>query len=192
MANVDDKVELGNQALNVLGGKTITKTGDTGFESGTKEANLLLSLYDFIRKSLLRSHLWNFAVARATLSVASPAPTWGYTYKYTLPSGCLRVLRMEYLEYEFKIEAGYLLTDLATAKILYISDQETVATFDQLFKEAFVTKLAAEMCWPLTHSATLTAKRWDIFNEVIKDARSIDAQEGTPDELEVDTWLNAR
>ena len=69
MANVDDKVALANQALNILGAKTITMSGAGGFDSETKEANLLDSLYDFIRKALLRSHLWNFAVHRANLSV---------------------------------------------------------------------------------------------------------------------------
>ena len=334
MANVDDKAALANQALNLLGAKTITVSGVGGFDSGTKEANLLASLYDFIRKALLRSHLWNFAVRRANLSeynlltnpgfelgnatpddwtaggsadldrhttlpyagtysleinengadnpyayqavtvkefekyaleayvkagteatykvavydvtnsayidagtnaeattawaqyeatdftipknctsieirlfqvAASGAGTtlffdavkltnadWGYDYTYELPSDCLRTLRMKDLSSEFKIESGYLLTDESEAKILYLVDQETVATFDELFKEAFAAKLAAEMCYTLTHSASLTTLRWKIFDNLIKDARSIDAQEGTPDVFEIDDWIKAR
>lgn len=117
---------------------------------------------------------------------------WGYEYGYELPTACLRVLQMEYLSYEFKIERGLLFTDEEEAKISYIYDEETVATFDKLFYDALVAKLAWDMCWPLTHSATLTKQKEDTFKEIISEARSVDGQEGTPPEFEADTWLNAR
>lgn len=117
---------------------------------------------------------------------------WGYTHAYELPGDCLRTLQMEDLSYEFKIERGLLFTDESTAEILYIADEETVATFDKSFYKALVDKLAWLMCWPLTHSATFTKQMQDNFEKSSSEARSTDGQEGTPPEFEANTWLDAR
>ena len=117
---------------------------------------------------------------------------WGYEYGYELPSGCLRVIQMEDLSYEFKIERGLLFTDESECKIMYIYNEETVETFDKLFYKALVDKLAWLMCWTLTHSATFTKQMQDNFEKSLSEARSTDGQEGTPPEFEVDTWLDAR
>lgn len=58
-----DSVELCNLALAHLGEAPITALND-----GTARANACDRVYELVRDELLRSHRWNFAVARSALS----------------------------------------------------------------------------------------------------------------------------
>ena len=60
-----------NNALDKLGHGPIISLDD-----GNKSANLCARNWPLVRDRVLRDHPWNFAVKRATLASASPAPDW--------------------------------------------------------------------------------------------------------------------
>lgn len=184
MSSVTD---ICNQALSKVGDELISCLTDS-----SKQARYCRMLYQPTRDAVLRAHPWNFAIERAELAQLSAVPAYEYTYQYKLPTDCLRVLQMEDVDMVFKIEGGKLLADEGTAKIKYIKRVTDSALFDSLFIAALSARLAAEMAVPLADSKTLAETMWELYLNKIGEARGIDAQEGTPDDVPADTWLNSR
>ena len=180
-------VQIVNNALVKIGANAIlTLTEDS---EAARAANLI---YEQIRDSCIRDHVWNFAVNRVELAQNSTAPAFEFSYQYNLPSDCLRVLQMEDMSMLYKIEGGKLLTDEGTAKILYLARVEDVNLFDAMFVEALSARLAAELSVTLSESNTLYSNMMEMYQRKISDARSMDAQESGYIEIVADTWLNSR
>ena len=81
-------VDICNSALNLLGASTISALTDD-----SKNARLCNQRYEPIRNRIFRSHAWNCLTKRVQLAQDSAAPVIEYSYQYTLPSDCLRVLK---------------------------------------------------------------------------------------------------
>ncbi len=180
-------VDIYNSALIKLGVEPIAS-----FDDESKEARIGKRQYPIIRDKLLVSHYWNFAMERATLAVL-PAPLFGFSFKYQLPVNCLRVLHLNVKDARFKVEKNrFLHTNIGDAKILFISKEEDVSKYSPAFSELLAVDLAIDTCMALTQKRTLRADLVVDRREVIRDARSVDGQEGTNDELMSDVWLNSR
>jgi len=178
-----------NMALSKVGANRITS-----LEDGNKNAILCNEFYESTVDEVLRMHPWNCAIHRATLAALADAPDFGYAYQYTLPTTpyCLRVLQMEYLDYEFKIEGRVLLTNEGTCNIIYIKRITDPTKFDSLLVEAIATRLATKLAYPITQSKTLTEQLAEEFKLVLSAARTADSQEGTVEVLDTSTWIDSR
>ena len=188
------EVSICSNALRKLGDDPITSLNDN-----TERARLCNGFYEPARDSILRSHPWNFAITRATLAQLSSTPAYGFSYQYALPTDpyCLRVLEMEYQDYIFKIEhlAGtgrVLLTDESTAKILYIGKITDTAQFDSLFVDTLTAKLALDLAYPITNSVKVQENMFNLLQQKLSLARSVDGQEGFIDDLVSDTFTDFR
>jgi hypothetical protein len=181
-------VQIVNNALVKLGANAILSL--TEDSEAARAANLI---YEQIRDAVLRDHVWNFAKKRIELAKDSDTPAFEFSFQYTLPSDCLRVLQMEDLDMIYKIESGKLLTDESPAKILYVSRVEDVNLFDSMFVEALSARISAELAVTLAESNSLYQNMMEMYQRKILDARSMDAQEsGGQDEIVADTWLGSR
>ena len=78
-----------NLALSKFGSKRIQSLDDASPEARACKLN-----YGPTRDEVLRSHRWNFATKRATLSRLSGAPPFGWAAWYQLPVDCLRLLQL--------------------------------------------------------------------------------------------------
>jgi len=181
-------------ALRRLGDSPITSLTDN-----TERARLCNSFYNEARDEVLRTHPWNFAITRQQLSQLTDTPLYQYSYQYSLPTDpfCLRVLEMEYSDYVFKIEhlAGtgrVLLTDEGTAKILYIARVTDTAQFDPLFIDTLTAKLSVDLAYPVTGSVQLQQNMQKLYDAKLREARSVDGQEGFQDDLVSDTFTDFR
>lgn len=173
-------------ALLALGANTITSlTTDT-----TKEAVVCNIFYDTVRQSLLRSHPWNFAIKRSTLAQLSTSPGFEYTYQYTLPSDCLRALRLYDSTSEFKIEGRYLLSNEDVVKLIYIRDVEDTSLFDPCFTEMFSLALAGSIAFTLTGTSRLSAMATERYTQLKREAKQWDGQEGTPPQWSDGNWVS--
>lgn len=183
------EVSICSNALRKLGDDPITSLSDN-----TERARLCNAFYEPTRDAVLRSHPWNFAIARASLSKLTSTPAFDYSYEYTLPTNpyCLRVLKMEYDDYEFKVEGRKLLTDEGTAKILYVAKITDTAQFDPMFTEVLTARLAAELAYAITGSNGMSKQMWELYDIKISEARSIDGLEGFVDSVISDTFTNFR
>jgi len=177
-----------NLALMKLGANRITS-----FDDGTKNSQLCSEFYDSTVDEVLRMHPWNCAIERAELAVLAATPEFGYDYQFTLPTSpyCLRVLTMKD-DYPFRVEGRKLLTDQDTCKITYIRRIVNPTEFDAILVKALSSRLAMELAYPVTQSKTLKEQIAEEFKIILREAKSTDAQEGTPEEFDTTTWLDAR
>lgn len=187
-------VEMANQALLMLGENTIIS-----MTTDSEAARLCNGRFAYVRDATLRAYPWNCALVRASLARSATAPTWGYDYQYALPTDpyCLRVLKMkehekDYGGYEWKVSGRYIETDATTCTIQYIKQVIDPNEMDILLREAISARLAAEICFPLTGSKTMQELMWAAYEKKIREAKSTDAQEGTPEEYTEDTFVDAR
>jgi len=179
------EVSICSNALRRLGDSPITSLTED-----SERARLCNAFYEPSRDAILRSHTWNFAINRATLAKLSSAPAFEYAFQYALPTDpfCLRVLKMEFEDYEFKVEnlAGQgrvLLTNEGEANIIYIARVTDPSLFDSMFVDVLTAKLAVDLAYPVTNSTGLQAQMQKLFERKLSDARSLDSTEGTTDSL---------
>jgi hypothetical protein len=148
--------------------------------------------YYLLRDEVLRTHPWKFAKKRVSLALLDETPVFGYDYAYQLPTDCLRVLGSEYADTEFKVEGRKVLTNETTMYLSYVSRIEDVSQYDAEFCEALACRIAADIAYAITNNASLTETMMKVYREKLAEARSVSAMEGTPDNLVVDDWINAR
>lgn len=125
-----------------------------------------------------------------------------YTYRFAIPSNCLRLIRINGGEMgEYRVEGGlgnaadsakYIYTNEGTVHLEYVFDETTDANFDSQFVGVLASRLAAEICFYLTNNSGLTEQAWKIYGQKVAMARTMDSREGTPRGIDADTWLSAR
>jgi len=184
---VSSEVDICNSALIKIGAEPINTLLDNN-----KQARLCNQQYSRIRDELLTSHYWNFAMKRVALGLLPDPPLFGFSLSYQLPADCLRVRTINQVSEPFKIEGRKLYTDLAECKIQYVSNNIDVNDYMPTFREALALRIAADLAYPLVQSVTLSDRMFNKSIVILKDARSIDGQEGTLDDFEQDVWLESR
>jgi len=190
-------VEICNSALNVLGANNITSLTED-----SKNARLCNQRYEPIRDAVFREHTWNCLVKRVELAQDVASPAFEYTYQYTLPSDCIRVLSIggnhngtsSNLDggQKFKVEGRKIVTDEQTVFLIYSAKITDPNEYDTLLIESIVARLAAELCYAITSSTTLANSLKQEYLEKLRLARHADATEGTADVLDSSTYINAR
>ena len=193
-------VDICNEAMDLLGAATIT-----ALTENSKEARLCNRNYETVRDSVLRAHPWNAAVTRASLPQDSAPPSFGFLYQYTLPTDpfCLRVLSFwdsnvdnELAAYDsnvmYKIEGRKILSNENVCKIVYIRRIEDTESFDSLLSSAIAHLLAAKTAYAITGSTTVAQSMQALYQQVLREAKSIDAMEGYPEQPVADTYTNIR
>lgn len=181
------KVGICNLSLRLLGAQRIDAIADPN-----ERARVLNDVYAEIRDEVLKSHPWNFAIKRDDLTeITATSPEFQWDTWFTLPTDCLRVIRMED-NAKFVVEGGVLLTNESTAEIKYIAQITDETSFSAEFVTCFAARLAAEVCYAITNSKTLTTEKWDEYLAKLTQAKSIDAQEGTADKEDDSDWIDLR
>ena len=166
-------VEICNGALNQLGASTIlTLTEDS------KNARLCNARYTQVRDSLFRSHLWNCLTKRVELAKDTEVPSWGFSYQFTLPADCLRVVTILNYDYDYKVEGRKILANHGTLKIQYIARIEDPNQYDELLRETISASLAADIAYAVTSSNPTTQNMYNLFQDKLREARFVDATEG--------------
>lgn len=181
-------VQICNKALDKLGQNPITSLTD-----GTKAANMCNRNWEMIRDEVLRAHPWNFAMTRATLAPSSTAPDWGFSYAFPMPTDCLRLVEvLDLSTAEYQIEQRNILSDTTVLYIRYIARMTDPNAYDSQFVNVVSTRLAIELCEPLTQNATKKKMLWDEYGEFVTSATRADGQENPPQQLEEDDWISVR
>lgn len=119
-------------------------------------------------------------------------PPFEYDAQFSLPSDYLRGIREEYKSTDWKIEGQRLLANQSEFNLVYIADITDTTKFDANFDELFSLMLAHELSYSMVQSLQLTQSLKQELNEVLRDTRSFDAQEGFPEELETSEWILSR
>lgn len=189
-------------ALTRLGGQPIASLAES-----SKEAQLCRTFFDLSRDATLRDHPWNFATRRRALAQLASGGTDGdaaipWSYIYAWPSDCLLARRIhnpvsttDAIPFEAATNSNgerVIYTDQATATLVYTALVIDLTLCDPLFIEALTWKLAAELALPLTQDRGLMQVATTMYQNAIAKARTIDANEGSADDVASATWLEAR
>ncbi len=186
---VDSAIDICNLALDSLNANSIVS-----FSDSTKEAKQCNRHYAQARRAVIRAHPWNFALKRQALAKVLTPPEFEFSYAYQLPVDCLRVFRTN-ISYEgavYKIEGRHILTNHEGLKILYLFDNQNPTQYDSLFIETLVARLAWKLAYPITGDINVSKNFYEAYTAMLKEARGMDAQEGSADIIQADLWLNSR
>lgn len=186
------KTEIFNLALVVLGDATVQDP-----QEDSTAAIALNSFYAATVDAVLRAHPWNCAETLAQIAADASAPAFGFDYRYRLPTDpyCLRVRQIAdgHPSRKFKVRGRYIHTNQsAPLNLVYTARLTDAADFDALLAQAVAARLAHRVAYRLTQSRTKEADAWEIYKEILAEARSIDGQEGSPDDIAGDEFLESR
>lgn len=152
------------------------------------------NLYPQVRDNVLRSHPWNCAIKRVVLSPDTVAPAFGWTYAYTLPGDCLRVLSIaeKRRRIPYAKEGNALLCDEGAVYLRYVYRNDNPATWDASLFRAMTLAMAAALAIPVCEDANKKQEKERELLAVLRTARAVDGQEEPPDELDDYPLLAAR
>jgi len=187
---MNSETEIVNAALIEVGAAVITDiTADT-----TTHGDIVRRWYGHTRDAMLRQYTWNFALARQSLSRNTVSPPFEFTYSFSLPTlpYCLRALSMYDSNSEWKIEGRNLFTDDASVNLKYIARVTNVVDFDDLFTDALIFALAANIAMPIKRDNVLAIKLLEVAREKAQTARTHDSQEGTFNQMRSNVLLSVR
>ena len=188
-------VDICNGALNQLGATTILSLTED-----SKNARLCNSRYTQIRDALFRTHPWNCLQKRIELAADTTAPAWGFTNAFTLPSDCLRLLRILDYDSNYKVEGRKILSNSSGMKILYVARVTDPNEYDELLRETLSASLGADIAFGVTSNNQTAKNMYELFKDKLRDARFVDSTEGQnveqdlgmADVIDAGTFINSR
>lgn len=140
--------------------------------------------WDRLLRVMLADHPWNFAIARAELNEAAPAPQFGYAHAFTLPDDCARWLppSVDDADWFAGVLEGpdQILTDAAAPlPVRYVSRAlgEQVARWPAWFEDAMVAAMAEALAEPITQSESVREAMGERARAKLAKAKRKDALE---------------
>jgi len=180
-----NKIQLCARALLLIGCDPITS-----FADGTAEADVAALLYEPSRDALLSSHPWSFATGLIELSPVTSVPLADFSAAYQLPEDFLRVLSLGAASrgtgrgMTYRIRERRICCDETGGVILTYVFRPAETTFPPFFDQALIARLSADFCLPLTENSERTRMQFDLAEAAWKRAKTIDAQQQTPQVVE--------
>lgn len=192
-----DPISICNRTCDLLAINPISSFGDD-----SKAARVFARNYEAARDRSLRSYPWNCAMRVASLPATADKPAWGYERQFQLPEGpdpayCLRVYRTEYEALggtdDYKIRGRAIHSNAAAPlNIEYIARVEDPSLFDALLQEVIAADLGVYCGAQLIEAGSRMQAMVEYLGDVLKRAKIADAQEGTPNKIVQDYFLQAR
>jgi len=182
-------VEITSNALRLLGDDPITSLTED-----SERARLVNALYEEVRDEVTRAAMWNCAKDRQVLASLATTPAFGWSFYHQLPSTCLRVVDVLSgdIRVEHELEGRKLMTDESSVNLIFLKKITDPNDMDSLFIGAYTAKLAAELAEPITGSRSLAEQMWQLYERKVREARTIDSQEGTVSNLDIQQLVDAR
>lgn len=191
---MSSEVEICNMALLKVGAKPAIQS----LTEDTDNARLCNTFYPKVRDALLRSHPWNCAIHRKTVTALSEVPDSDWDHFYQLPTNpwCLRILQVGARldqPIPWTIEGRRLLTNENSPPIVYVKRITDTNEFDPMLEDALVLKLAMKIAMPLSANQNLINGLIKEIEEIsLPEARSIDGQEQSVQSMQVETFTQSR
>lgn len=170
------EVSICNLALTRIGEQPITSLDESSLR-----ARLCARFFPLVRDAELRDHNWNACIKRVKLTQDVTAQP-GFAFAYALPADYVFLLEIIGAPEQapYKIENGYLLTDLTEASIRYVFKSTNTQGWDALFVDVLAWRLAKDLAIPITGSASVRNAMDAEYARAIPKARTRDGQEDFP------------
>lgn len=186
--------DIANQALDLL-----VEAPVSSLEDQRPIGKWLKRNFAVTRDSVLERANWNFALRRKAIPADSAAPAFGWSYAYSLPGECLRVLPLthdgtsEGYPVNHEIEDRKIFTNLGgPLRVRYVFRNENYGVYPACFQEAVAGRLAMKMAHFLTGKSSYVQIAQAMYDDAIRTAWLTDAIEGTSPRAADDEWIRAR
>ena len=189
------ETDICNQALMKVGAKPLIAAL---WAEDSDNARICRTFYASVRDAVLRSHPWNCAIHRTTITALAAAPDSDWDHQYQLPTNpwCLRILQVGALEDQptrWTVEGRRLLTNENSPPIVYIKRITDTNEFDALLVDALVLKLAIKLVMPLTKDLQMLKGLTDELETIsLPEARSVDGQEQSVQRIQTSEFIDSR
>lgn len=170
-------VSICNNALAQLGANAIHSLQDE-----SHEAAYCATFYEHARRSCLEKHAWNFAILRVELPPNAAKPLFQYTYQFTLPADCLRILTVND-DPKYNSEGRRIVTDRSTCFLKYVADVADSSTWSQGFIDFLTARMRFDLAYPITKSADQQSIAQSLMERALQQARLIDSSEDIMDDF---------
>lgn len=184
--------EICNQALSYLGSYEVNDI--TTPRSDIEK--VCSRWYDDTRRACLREGLLNSAVYTKKIPADVETPISHWSYQYTLPNDCVRLLGISSSKFEsYDFENGKLVCNIAPEDglyIRYIGDLKDTTRFNSLFKEYLALKLAYNMCYQITKKSEKLTQIKQMMDMAYNNFNVAEGQENRPVIINNSKYRNAR
>lgn len=191
MSAGDSPTSISNIALVALGEDPVTS-----LDENSKNAILCKARYNDIRRGLLESHPWPFAMKQAQWAEDPDAPLFQWGHRYRVPADFIRFYGQSQDRYDMAvwvIMSGFLYTnDTAPLDVLYIWDQDDATKFPPLFVHTLAYEIAMQLGVSITQNMTRVEAALRLFEGKLSIARFSQSQQRAPTEWDVDVLLRSR
>jgi len=175
---MSSNIDIANAALIKLGAQTINS-----FTDDTTESIAVNALWDISLNATLREYPWKFATKRSdSIARTASAPHFKYKYEYTLPSDCVRLIKV-YEDSDYKLEGRNIITSKEECYIKYIYQNTDTALWDASFIELMVIKLAYELAYTIPRSGSMVDRMHALYQKQLIEARDADSSEQIADDF---------
>lgn len=194
-------VDICNLALMHIGANTTISS----LSEQSAEARACARIFDTARDATLRDHNWNFATRHITLAdIGSPPEGWSYRYQY--PNDCIKAISITQSQrnpsaqkpLSFRVIAQEnldrkaIICNMSPATLEYVAKVTNPENFDPLFVDALSLRVASMIAFTITGKTRLRNDALNLYQDVISNARYIDAQEGKSQDIAEAEWITYR
>lgn len=193
--------ELVNAALRRVGAKRILDITDAVGSAGTANDVLTSELND-----LLRAGVWNFTVTRIKLAQLSVVPVFGWSFAYTLPSDCERVVSVHdnadgtgsvpyKIESIQQVDTSYVNVIVSDANTVYLRYCRIVTDPNLMtasFRQVLILRMAKIFAVGIAKSNPLYQAMDQEEQRAFRKALSTDGIEDYPERLPEGSWAASR
>jgi hypothetical protein len=188
------KLEVINLAMD-----SIREAPAASLATSSAPMRFFLRHYQHVVDMTLRSYVWNFAKELHELPEDVTTPAWGFLHRYSLPNGCLRVLKPTSDGYDtsppipYEIVGSFLHTDWSSPRrIKCIMRVENPGAWDPLFTELVVVTLGVRAANKFTGKAQYLAQLMQLLGRAQAKAEEIDSFEGSAEPSEQNRIITVR
>jgi hypothetical protein len=183
---MDSVTQIYNMAIIECGSDAVLAPTDDN-----RQSRLCNARYPDALEATLRAHFWNCAMVRETLNRLTAQPASGFEFAYQLPASCLRAKSID-SDDEWRIEGRTLVTDCDSVVLLYASRITDVSKMDPLLCQAIALKLASSIAYAIKGDHELSGRLLARWQDMLAEARFIDANEGNFDRITPTAFTDAR
>lgn len=179
------KAEIYNLAL--------TKLGEANKVVDPDEAPALEAVWPVAIRAVMRAHPWDCVRRRQQIPAEATAPAFGWTAQFPWPTDpeCLRPLWVEGQDsgLTWIAEGKKILASSAEPlQLRYIAFIEDPTEWDASLAMAVALLLAHLAAYEICRSRTKEKDLEESYYKWLQDARTVDAQQGTEDEIRQDEF----
>lgn len=194
-------IDICSNALLMLGAKPIASFDESAAPANLDRARLCANLYPMVKADVLRSHPWHCATKRVQLSPDATPPAFGFTYRFLQPTDWLRTLGVgDGVKQHYATEGRYYLADAPVFPLVYVADLGE-QDMDSMLLAVLTLAMAVRLAYPITASPVVEDARYKELQQLLQQARAVNAQDDPPQQITGSpllasrfgaTWLGAR